>query len=324
MLEKAKSPVIILVVLLLVSLVFAGGSFFLFQKEHAKNLSLTEELDEIKTRLKITEAKLDESKKLLFVFETKIKETQNHVEEVSKSLEEERGAKEMALAQNEQLRLELDSQKSLRSDLEDKLNKAQEDVRNAQNQLVELESKKAELEGKISELQAKSSEIENKTQGIELGKIVVNKQEKKKSGKGFFGLFGADKPKEKKAVPASKVTVPDSGTANQYVNAPAYSVSSGPAGYSPDVSYAPPSISPDSGLEGKVLVVNKDYNFAVINLGARDGVAAGDVFSFYKGDRSSGKAKVGKVHDSMAALDFLSADMRETVSEGDRAIRQSE
>lgn len=31
-------------------------------------------------------------------------------------------------------------------------------------------------------------------------------------------------------------------------------------------------------LEGKVLVVNKDYRFAVINLGSKDGVVTGMIF----------------------------------------------
>ncbi len=46
--EKANSPVIILVILIVVALILAGGGFFLFQKEHAKNLALQDELEEIK------------------------------------------------------------------------------------------------------------------------------------------------------------------------------------------------------------------------------------------------------------------------------------
>lgn len=36
-------------------------------------------------------------------------------------------------------------------------------------------------------------------------------------------------------------------------------------------------------LEGKILVLNKEYNFAVINIGSKDGVALGQLFSIYRG-----------------------------------------
>lgn len=72
--------------------------------------------------------------------------------------------------------------------------------------------------------------------------------------------------------------------------------------------------------EGKVLVVNKDYNFVVINLGVKDGVRVGDIFSVYHNNKYAGDVKVEKLHDSMAAADFLSKDMRDKVSEGDKIV----
>ena len=45
--EKAKSSIVIFIILILVSLSFAGTAFFLLQKEKTKNLSLQEELDSL-------------------------------------------------------------------------------------------------------------------------------------------------------------------------------------------------------------------------------------------------------------------------------------
>ncbi|MGE5197681.1 MAG: hypothetical protein ACM3IL_04180 [Deltaproteobacteria bacterium] len=73
-----------------------------------------------------------------------------------------------------------------------------------------------------------------------------------------------------------------------------------------------------SGTEGKILVVNKDYNFAVINMGNKDGVGIGNIFSVYHNGRYIGDIKVEKVHDSMSAAGFLSTDVKDKVSEGDR------
>jgi myosin heavy subunit len=76
------------------------------------------------------------------------------------------------------------------------------------------------------------------------------------------------------------------------------------------------------GLQGKVLVVNKEYNFVVINLGAKDGVDIGDEFSVFDDSAHIGDVKVEKVHDSMAAAGFLSADMKDNISEGNKVIQK--
>ena len=72
--------------------------------------------------------------------------------------------------------------------------------------------------------------------------------------------------------------------------------------------------------EGKVLVINKDYNFAVINLGSKDGVAIGEIFSVYHSNKKIGDIKVEKIHDSMAAAGFVNNDLRKKIREGDKVV----
>ncbi|MCX5713401.1 MAG: hypothetical protein NT033_01000 [Candidatus Omnitrophica bacterium] len=143
-----------------------------------------------------------------------------------------------------------------------------------------------DLQTKKSSLEKKISELEDKLKsGVELGTIVVNPE------------TGAPQPA---ALPAS-----------------------GGEGISQEKpAAAPPSPAPASGQpqEGKVLVVNKDYNFAVINLGSEDGVSIGNVFSIYHNNRYVGDVKVEKVHDSMAAAAFASPDLKDKVNEGDKIV----
>lgn len=75
-----------------------------------------------------------------------------------------------------------------------------------------------------------------------------------------------------------------------------------------------------SGLEGKILVINKDYDFAVINLGSKDGVGIGNLFSVYHNNKYIGEVKVEKVHDSMAAVGFLAKDVENKITEGDKVV----
>ncbi len=74
--------------------------------------------------------------------------------------------------------------------------------------------------------------------------------------------------------------------------------------------------------EGKVLVVNKEYNFAVISFGSKDGVKLGDLFSIYSGKKYIGDVKVEKLHDSMSAAGFMSEDIKNRVKEGDRVEKK--
>jgi myosin heavy subunit len=71
-------------------------------------------------------------------------------------------------------------------------------------------------------------------------------------------------------------------------------------------------------LDGKIAVVNKDYNFAVINLGNKDGVTVGSIFSVIHNNKNVGDLKVEKVHDNMSAAGFVSPDMKDKIAEGDK------
>lgn len=71
-------------------------------------------------------------------------------------------------------------------------------------------------------------------------------------------------------------------------------------------------------LEGKIAVVNKDYNFAVINLGNKDGVTVGSVFSVIHNNKAVGDLKIEKVHDSMSAAGFVTPDLKDKIAEGDK------
>jgi chromosome segregation ATPase len=71
-------------------------------------------------------------------------------------------------------------------------------------------------------------------------------------------------------------------------------------------------------LEGKIAVVNKDYNFAVINLGNKDGVTVGSIFGVTHNNKNAGDLKVEKVHDNMSAAGFVTPDMKDKIAEGDK------
>jgi flagellar basal body-associated protein FliL len=274
--DKVKSSVLVLILLVIVSVALAGGFFVMLQKEKAKGTALTEELEDIKTRLKITETKLDDAKKMTTDLGAKLQQAEAQISDLNTQLQQEKASKDQALAKIEELRVDLEQQKGLRADLEKKFDQAQSDAKRMQAQLKDLDAKKGELEAKVKDLEAKAGG----SAGVELGKIVVSPEVTPAAAKAAAPLKPA-KPQPQK----------------------------------------PPAVP--SGMEGKVLVINKDYSFAVINLGSKDGVGVGDVFAVYHNDKYTGDVKVEKVHDSMAAAGFVSADIKDKVFEGDKAVRKS-
>lgn len=76
-------------------------------------------------------------------------------------------------------------------------------------------------------------------------------------------------------------------------------------------------------LEGKVLVVNRDFNFVVVNLGSKDGVKVGDQFSLWREGKAVAKAQVEKIYDAMAAATLLTEELKGQVKEGDQVRRIS-
>ena len=91
---------------------------------------------------------------------------------------------------------------------------------------------------------------------------------------------------------------------------------------SPAVKPGKKSAAPQvKSLEGKIMVVNKDYNFAVLNLGSKDGVNTGDEFSVYHAGKVIGVLKVEKVHESMAAAGFPE-ELKNIISENDKVVQK--
>ena len=76
------------------------------------------------------------------------------------------------------------------------------------------------------------------------------------------------------------------------------------------------------GLEGKVLKINRDYNFVVINLGSKDGIREGEIFSTYHNNKYIGNVKVETLHETSAAAGFLSNDIKNNISEGDKVVQK--
>ncbi|MFA5356604.1 MAG: hypothetical protein WC301_04295 [Candidatus Omnitrophota bacterium] len=291
--DKAKMPLIVMALLIVASLSLAGSGFYLLQKEKAKNSMLQDQLQGLKMEQEAAEAKLAQYTKTISQLEVNLKDAQSEVYELTDTLEKQAKEKDEALGRLQRLNQELNQQKELRAELEKSLQQAQSDTKEVVEQLKEIGSKRVVLEARIKELEAqlKQTQANAQPQGVELGTIVVASEDN----------MGA----------AKKVEPPADTTKRQPKAQP-----SKQAPIQPKEQAATPS------SEGKVLVVNKEYDFIVVNLGSRNGVKPGDIFAIYRGNKYLGDIKVAKTHDSMSAADFLTPAIKNSVREGDRIVQK--
>jgi hypothetical protein len=285
MAQRVNATIIVFIVVILVSLALSGVGFYLFQQEQLKRLYLEQRLSELTLKQKETETELKVSEKLTYELQYKLEQSKSQIDTLNNELQKEKAARTQDLARLEQTRQELEQQKSSRWDLENRVNLAQQDTRKAVDRLKELDSKKRELESKVKELEFKVKDLEARSQRVELGKIVVSPET----------IESISPPQEK-----TEIIQPQPMEAKKEM-----------------------SVKAAQGLVGSILIINRDYNFAVINLGSKDGVNLADVFSVYHNNNYLGDIKVEKVHDSMSAAGFVSAGIKDRVSEGDKVVQKS-
>lgn len=246
------------------------------------------------------------------------------------SLQRER-AKSLALQE------ELNNTKEIQKVLESKLEEAKRMIQRLESK---LKDNLAQIDSLNRELQQERVQKEEALSGLQQLKIDLEQQKTLRSDlETKFTQAQTDVKKIQSQLSTLEFKKTELETKIKELEEKSEGVELGTIVVNPEVLGTPPKQAPASpaakkqtqksttsvsaGLEGKILVVNKDYNFAVINLGNKDGIDVGNVFSVYHDNKYMGDVKIEKVHDSMSAADFVSPDMKDKISEGDRVVRKS-
>lgn len=74
--------------------------------------------------------------------------------------------------------------------------------------------------------------------------------------------------------------------------------------------------------QGEVLVINKDYDFAVVSLGSQDGIGIGDALSVYHNGSYIGDIRIERAQQAMSACAFESDEIEDIIKEGDKVIKK--
>lgn len=229
------------------------------------------------------QAKLEEVNAQQRVTEARLKESERLVADMQLKIEE-------AKSQIDVLTTDLEAEKTTKEEAQDKLSQLKVDLEEQKDLRSDLEKKLTQAQDESRKAQAQLKELQEQKTTLESQKATLESKLKDLEERSDVELGRIV------VTPETNVVVPSMPRTEKSTSG--------------------------LGLEGKVMVVNKDYNFAVINLGSEDGVELAQVFSIYHNGQYVGDAKIEKVHESMAAAGFGSSDLKDKVSEGDKVVQK--
>ncbi len=88
------------------------------------------------------------------------------------------------------------------------------------------------------------------------------------------------------------------------------------------VGLKPVVVRPKGEIEGQVLVVNKEFNFVVTNLGRRSTIEPGMILTIVRNSNTIGKIKVEDVYDNMSSAVILPEYRQAGIKEDDHVRYQ--
>ena len=207
------------------------------------------------------------------------------------------------MANKDELQKQLEEQKKLKADLE--------------MQLTDLKGKYASLQDKAEKLAAQiAEERKDKEDALarlsdkdkELEEIKTNWENEKSSRASLQDQFD----RLQKEYAAVQKQVESLKTANENLSKQVEDLQA-----KKEVELDKIVVKPGVEAEGKVLVVNKEFNFIVVAAGNNKGITPGVTFGIYRDNKLVAKAQVEKVYETMSAANIL-PDSGE-IKEGDIA-----
>lgn len=211
-------------------------------------------------------------------FELKLSEVTNEKENIEQQIKYGQD-----LANN--LSIELARAKNEKKYVGDRVSKLQEENTNLRSQIKQLSSTKISLEKSIARLNEDKSSVEKKladTENVIQGRIDDIWQVKESLDKTFKAVKSTSDSKEVELPP---IIVSAAG--------PAFSETS------PNESS-----EPTPGVNGKVVSVNDENNFVILDLGENSGVKLGDSLSVYRGSEYIAGVEIIQVRKDISAADI--------------------
>ena len=289
MTKAGKAVVVLLGIVAALGVGVAGVAISFQMRERDLRVARENELRLVKGEKDELEEQLSEVRQAKSRIERELADAKDDLEAAARQLADERQEKEQLAKTAEDRQQQIDRMlqdlEQARGDqriLTDQLGRLRDEHTALQRQMTSLNQAKTQLEQKVVEL--------SKHPTVELDKVVVHPP----AASGPTVSAGAFDSA------ASPRTQADADTASS------------------DAASSPPSPSVGaSPLQGQIIVVNREYDFIVVNLGSNQGLALGQEFQVVRGDQVLGRVKVEKVYEELSAAAILPNSNKDAIREGD-------
>lgn len=290
--RSGRMMVALMMVVVLLAMGIAGFAIFLQMQERDQRVAMENQLALIRQErddLKIQLASLESSKNQL---QSQLETTRQDLTQAKQELTLALGEKETLQKSYKDLEAQKGESAALKKTME-QMAAEMADVRREREQLAaqvkRLEMEQAQLEDQLADVEAVKSSLETQLAEmkhlptVELGRVMVSSEQ--------------DLPRTKVARPNPEIKtstiVRNSGLAD----------------------HAEPSAT-----KGQVLVINREYDFIVMDIGKNHGLSIGQKFQVVRGDDVLGTVKVEKVYDDLSAAAVLSDTDISYIREGDSVV----
>lgn len=215
-------------------------------------------------------------------------------------------------AENEDLRAKLEDLQAAKASVEADLEHVRQDLAKSQGELAKAVEAQETLarsvedrEREIGRLKGDMEQVRNEAQqaATQLGEL---QQEREQMKRQLADLEQAKTDLEGKVMELSehptveldRVLVTNEPAPTGGVALPVSGVAAGPN-------------------DGQVVVINREYDFIVMNLGKNHGLSVGQEFQVVRGTEVLGRVKVEKIYDELSAAAILPDSKKDVIREGD-------
>ncbi|MBF0479420.1 MAG: hypothetical protein HQL26_08050 [Candidatus Omnitrophica bacterium] len=279
--SSGRILVIFLVIAAVLLTSLAAISTFLFQKEVEKRKSTEASLNQYLKDRATVEKDLEQLKKEKQVLQDKNKEADDKINGLLDELELQEGLRKEIKNESATLREQLDTAKKETDKLNAKI-----------AELQDVNQKYDELKNNFDSQKKQKDDLENqmKMTNERTRKMESNLVELERKILEYDPNYKPSSPSVAKTVKGEQVVLDTIVVGTQTVP------------------------------EGRVLAVDTDAEFVILNLGEKDGVKAGTIMSVYRGKDYLGDVKITRVQPEMSAADFLPPFSSKLVRKNDQVV----
>ncbi len=285
--SSGKVLVIFLVIFVILSLSLAGLAMFFLSKEKEKRISTESALQQSVASATKLEAKLQDAIKQGFLLQEKNKEADEKINGLLDELELQEGIREELKKENQALKEKFEKEVKARTELQEKIAINAEAVQ----RLPELEAQLQTEQGARQELEQKLSAAEERAKTLE---EALNKMQQQ----------GVESPAPVPVEEAAPEAEEPQQEEPQPQEAPA--VEEQDSERKEEVELEKIVVAPvKAAPEGRVVMVDTETEFVIVNLGANHGIKEEQVLAVSRGEDQLGEIKVTRVQPEMSAADFI-------------------